>query len=77
MLEGKVKVQRNRGISNRYLEKDVVDWMRASVWRVGRTAEDRRMYIRSVKTVTSDKPISERVEHCHTKCNTRPIYNVL
>ena len=77
MLEGKVKVQRNRGISNRYWEKDVEDWMRASVWRVGRTAEDRRMYIRSVKTVTSDKPISERVEHCRTKCNTRPIYNVL
>ena len=28
----------------RYWEKEVVGWMGASVWRVGRTAEDRLMY---------------------------------
>ena len=29
------------------------DWIGASVWRVGRTAEDRLMYGRSVKAATS------------------------
>ena len=40
ILEGKVKGRRNRGRSNRCWEKDVEDWMRASVWREGRTADD-------------------------------------
>ena len=29
------------------------DWMGASVWRVGRTAEDRLMYQRSITAATS------------------------
>ena len=37
---GKVKGQRNTGRPNRSCEKDVEDWMGASVWRAGRTAED-------------------------------------
>ena len=53
VLKGKVKGQRNRGRPKRSWEKDVEDWMGASVWRVGRTAEDRLMYIRSIKAVTS------------------------
>ena len=34
-------------------EKDVEDWMEASVWGVGRTAEDRLMYRKSIKAATS------------------------
>ena len=33
-------------------EKDVEDWMGASVWRVGRTAEARLIYGRSVTATT-------------------------
>ena len=53
ILEEKVTGQRNRGRPKRSWEKDVEDWMGASVWRVGRTAEDRLMYGRSVKAATS------------------------
>ena len=42
-----------RGRPTRYWEKDVEDWMGASVWGVGRTAEDRLAYGRSVKEATS------------------------
>ena len=49
ILEGKVNGQRNR----ESWEKDVEDRMGASVWRVGRTAEDRLMYGRSIKAATS------------------------
>ena len=41
ILEGKVEGERNRGRPNIYLEKDVEDWMEASFWRVGGTADDR------------------------------------
>ena len=40
ILQGKVKGQRNRRRPKRYWEKDVDDWMGASVWRVERTVED-------------------------------------
>ena len=30
------------------------DWMGASVWRVGRTEEDRLMYRKSIKAATSE-----------------------
>ena len=53
VLKGKVKGQRNRGRPKRSWEKDVEDWMGASVWRVGRTAEDWLMYRRSIKAATS------------------------
>ena len=33
--------------------KDVEDWTGSSVWRLGRTAEDRLMYTRSIKVETS------------------------
>ena len=49
ILEGKVET---RGRPKRYWEKDVKDWMGASVWRMGRTAEDRLMYGRFVKAST-------------------------
>ena len=44
ILEGKVKRQTNRGRIKGYWEKDVEDWMGASVWRVGQTAEDQPMW---------------------------------
>ena len=47
---GRQKKQRNR---NRSWEKDVKDWMGASVWRSGRTTEDRLMLRRSIKAATS------------------------
>ena len=53
ILEGKVKGQRNRAMQKISCEKDVEDWMRASVLRVGRTAEDRLIYGRSTKAATS------------------------
>ena len=34
-------------------EKDVKDWMGASVWRVGRTVEDRKMFKCSIKAARS------------------------
>ena len=37
--------KRNGGRPKRSCEKDVDDWMGASAWRVGQTAEDRLMYI--------------------------------
>ena len=48
-------LQSIRGSPRRSLEKDVKDWMgkTLSVWRVGRTAEDRLKYGRSVKAATS------------------------
>ena len=49
--EGKVEGQRNRGRSK--ISWDVEDRMGASVWRVGRTAEDRPMYGISITTATS------------------------
>ena len=36
------------------------DWMGASLWRLGQTAEDRLMYGRSVKAATSGNGSSER-----------------
>ena len=53
ILEGKVKGQRNRGRPKRSWEKDVDDMLGASVWRVGRTAEDRLKYERSINAATS------------------------
>ena len=47
-----MKCQTNIGGPKRYWEKDVEDWMGASVWRFGRTAEDRLMYERPVKAAT-------------------------
>ena len=48
-----VKGQRNRERPKRSWEKDVEDWMEASVWRVEQTAEYRLMYGRSTKAATS------------------------
>ena len=53
ILGSKVKGHRNRGRPKRSLEKDVDDWMGASVWRMGRTAEYRLMYGISVKVATT------------------------
>ena len=53
MLEGKAKRQRNTGRPKWSSEKDVDDWMGASVWRVGRTVEDRLMYRRPNKVAVS------------------------
>ena len=53
ILEGKTKGQRNRRMPNRSCEKDVEDWMGASVWRLGRTAEERLVCGRSIKAATS------------------------
>ena len=50
-----MKGKRNRGRPKRSWEKDVEDWMGVSVWRVGRTAEDRLMYRRSIKAATSER----------------------
>ena len=58
----KMKGQRNRGRRNRSWEMDVEDWMGASVWRVGRTAEDRLMYGKIRQGSTVRKRISERDE---------------
>ena len=55
ILEGKVKGQRNRRKPKRSWEKDVEDRMVASVWQVGRRAEYRLMYGRSVKAAMSGK----------------------
>ena len=49
-----MKGQRNSGRPTRSWEKDVEDWMGASVWIVGRTAEyNGMMYRRSIKAATS------------------------
>ena len=45
-----------------YWEKGAEDWMGASVWRLGRTAEDRLMYGRSVKTATSGNGLAKEKE---------------
>ena len=42
---------------------DVEDWMGASVWRLGRTAEDRPMYTRSIKAATSGNGFKRKREH--------------
>ena len=66
ILEGKGVGQRNRGRPERLWEngKDVEDWMGggASVWRMGRTAEDRLMYRRSIKAATSGNGFISRIE---------------
>ena len=56
----KGKGRRNGGKPKRYLEKDVEDWMGAGVWRVGRTADDRLMFGRSINNSNIQKRISER-----------------
>ena len=56
------------GRPNRSWEKDVEDWMGASVWRVGRTAGHRLMYRRSIKAAMSRNGyLKER--QCYMKCN--------
>ena len=48
-------------------EKDVEDWVGASVWKVGRTAEDRETNRRTIKAVASRNEDVElkktKVEH--------------
>ena len=53
ILEGKVTGQRSRGRPKTYWEKDLEDWVGASAWRVGRTAEDRLTHSRSIKAAKS------------------------
>ena len=55
--------------TKRSWEKDVEDWMGASVWRVGRTAEDRLMYGRSVKAATSGNRLDKR-----KRAGDRPLF---
>ena len=41
------------------------DWMGASVWRVGRTAEDRLVYRRSIKAARSKNRSAQSNEYRH------------
>ena len=55
----------------RFLEKDVVDWMGDSVWRVGRTVEYRLMYRRSIKAETDERK-RECPPTCQVFCDSWP-----
>ena len=53
------------------------DWIGASVWKVGRTAEDRLMYGRSVKAATSGNGYANdnNLLHIVVKTNNKMINN--
>ena len=54
-IETMLRVSRTehyKTVPERASEKEVEDWMRKSVWRVGRTADDHDTYKRAVKAAS-------------------------